>query len=210
MTTLTVYGTPISTYVRTTRMLLEAAGADYTLQPVDIFNGECQSAEYLVKHPFGKIPALEADGAVIYETAAITQYLDATVGQHQFSPADPLMQARMRQIMAIVDSYLYSPAISTIVIQRLIVPSQGGQPDEAKVSSAVPLAKTAAEAIEALITGSPYLVGSNATIADFYLIPVFIYLSKTPEFAAITADTPRLREWWSQAQQLPVVSKVCS
>lgn len=33
----TVYGTPQSTYVRTVRLLLEEAGADYDLKGVDIF-----------------------------------------------------------------------------------------------------------------------------------------------------------------------------
>ena len=32
MTKLTVYGTPVSTYVRTTRLLLEEAGAEYNLR----------------------------------------------------------------------------------------------------------------------------------------------------------------------------------
>lgn len=207
---LTVYGTPISTYVRTVRLLLEAAKADYNLQGVDFFQGETNTAEYRAKNPFGKVPTVDVDGAVLYETAAIASYLDAVVADHKFTPADPLLQARMRQIMAIVDSYLYSAAITTIVIQRLIVPSQGGQADEEKVSSAVAPAKTAVEAIEAITVGSPYLLGSDLTIADFYLIPIFIYLSQTPEFDSITAQAPKLRTWWDQASQLPNVKKVCA
>ena len=39
----------------------------------------------------------------------------------------------MHQIMAIVDNYLYNPAVQTIVIQNLIVPSQGGKTDEEAV-----------------------------------------------------------------------------
>lgn len=133
MAKLTVYGTPISVYVRIVRLLLEEAGADYDLKGVDIFNGESQSAEYLAKNPFGKVPTLDVDGELIYETAAITHYLDTVLAGNKFSPSEPLIQARMRQIMAIIDSHLYSPAIRTIVIQRLIVPSQGGKTDENKV-----------------------------------------------------------------------------
>lgn len=210
MAKLTVYGTPVSTYVRTVRLLLEEAGADYDLQSVDIFNGENTSPEYLAKHPFGKVPTLDVDGNILYETAAITDYLDTVVAAHKFSPSDPLLRARMRQIMAIVDNYLYPAGITTIVIQRLIVPSQGGTPDETLVQNAVAPAKTAAEAIEALTVGSPYLLGSDVSIADLYLIPVFIYLSKTPEFEAITAQTPKLRTWWQQASQHPTVKKVCA
>lgn len=115
----------------------------------------------------------------------------------------------MRQIMSIIDSYLYPSAITSIVIQRLIVPSQGGTSDENKVANAIAPAQTAAAAIESLTIGSPYLLGSTPTIADFYLIPIFTYLSKTAEFKAITAQTPKLLTWWAEVSQLEIVKKVC-
>ena len=208
MATLTVYGTPVSTYVRTVRLLLEGTGVAYDLKSINIFNGENQSAEYLAKNPFGKVPTLEVDGTLLYETSAIVEYLDTTIADRKFSPAAPLLQARMRQIMAIIDSYLYSPAIGTIVIQRLIVTSQGGTADETLVNNAIAPAKTALEAIEAL-ADSPYLLGSDVSIADFYLIPIFVYLAKTPEFAAVTAQTPKLTAWWASVSQRPDVKKVC-
>ncbi|HEY9690773.1 MAG TPA: hypothetical protein V6D15_01040 [Oculatellaceae cyanobacterium] len=40
MTNITVHGTPISTYVRTVRLLLEEAGADYNLKEVGISGGD--------------------------------------------------------------------------------------------------------------------------------------------------------------------------
>jgi glutathione S-transferase len=209
MSQLIVYGTPVSTYVRTVRLLLEQIGADYTLKSVDIFNGENQAAEYLAKHPFGKVPTLETDGKSLYETAAITQYLDATVADHEFTPSDPFLQARMRQIMAIVDSYLYAPVITNIVTQQLIVPSQGGSPDEAKVRDSIAPAQKATEAIEAIIAGGPYLIGDRLSIADFYLVPIFFYLSQTSAFTMILAQSPKLISWWNSAKQLPTVEKVC-
>lgn len=206
----TVYGTPRSTYVRTVRLLLESAGADYNLKEIDIFNGENKSAEYLAKNPFGKVPTLEVDGELVYETTAITDYLNTVFAGNKFSPSNPLQSARMRQIMAIIDSHLYSPAILSIVIQRLIVPSQGGETDENQVKNAVAPAQTAVEAIESLTVGSPYLLGSEMSIADFYLIPVFTYLSQTPEFDSITAQAPKLRTWWDEVTKLPTVKKVCA
>lgn len=210
MVNITVYGPSLSTYVRTVRLLLEEAGAEYDLKNVDFFKGETTSAEYLAKHPFGKVPTLEADGAIIYETSAITGYLDTVVANHKFSPAEPLSQARMRQIMAIIDNYLYTPAIRTIVIQRLIVPSQGGTTDEEAVKTATTPAQTALKAIEALTVGTPYLLGGDKTIADFYLIPIFVYLSKTPESEVVTAETPKLKAWWDEVSKLPSVKKVCA
>ncbi len=209
MSKLLIYGLTASTYVRTVRLLLEEIGAEYTLKSVNIFNGESQSPEYLAKHPFGKVPTLEVDGELLYETAAITEYLDTVLAERKFSPAEPMLQARMRQIMAIIDSYLYAPAIGTIVIQSLIVPSQGGKTDDAKVKNAIAPTQTALKAIESIATDSQYLLGDNVSIADFYLIPIFVYLAQTPEFDVVTAETPKLRTWWDKASQLPNVKKVC-
>ncbi|MEO0013813.1 MAG: hypothetical protein RLZZ535_2202, partial [Cyanobacteriota bacterium] len=72
MSNITLYGTPVSTYVRTTRLLLAEANIDYDLKDIGIFNGDNKTQAYLSKHPFGKIPTIEIDGQTIYETAAIT------------------------------------------------------------------------------------------------------------------------------------------
>ncbi len=206
----TVYGIPQSTYVRTVRLLLEEAGIEYDLKPVDMFSGETKSPEYLAKHPFGKVPTLEVDGEILYETSAITEYLNTALANNKFSLSTPMLQARMRQIMAIIDNYLYAPAVRTIVIQRLIIPSQGGQTDEDTVKNAIAPAQTALQAIESIATCNPYLLGSGIGIADFYLIPIFVYLSKTPEFEAITAQTPKIRTWWEKVSNLPKVQQVCA
>ncbi len=208
MTQFTLYGPTLSTYVRTVRMILAETNTPYDLKTVDIFSD--RDPDYLAKHPFGKVPTLEVDGETLYETCAIVGYLDTVVGDRAFTPADPMGQARMRQIMAIVDSYLYAPAIGAITIQRLIVPSKGGQPDEAAVAEAAPKAKTALEAIEAIASCSPYLLGPTITLADFYLMPVMLYLSKTPEFAAVTGQIPKLNAWWAEVSHRPSFLEVIS
>lgn len=201
MPQLTLYGPALSTYVRTTRMVLAETNTPYDLKPVDIFSD--RDPDYLAKNPFGKVPTLGIDGEYLYETSAIVQYLDETIANGQFTPSDPLQRARMRQIMAIVDSYLYAPAIGTITIQRLIVPSQGGQPDEAAIQAAVPKVQTALQAIESCASCDPYLLGSEVTLADFYLLPVVLYLTQTPEKDAALSQTPQLQAWWSAASQHP-------
>lgn len=210
MPKLTLYGTPQSTYVRTTRLLLAEANIDYDLKDIDIFKGENKTDAYLAKHPFGKVPTLEVDGQTIYETAAITYYINQKLAGGKFAPPDILMQTRMHQIMAIIDSYLYPHAVGTIVIQNLIVPQQGGQTDKEKVENAIIPTINALEAIEDLCQGNPFLVGSMISLADFYLIPIFIYLEKTPEFAPVTTHTPKLKAWWDEVKILKSVKEICA
>ena len=210
MSELIVYGTPVSTYVRTVRLLLEEIGIESQLHSIDFFQGENQSATYLAKNPFAKVPTLAIDRELIYETTAIADYLDTVFADGRCSPTDPLLKARMRQIMGIIDSYLYPTAIGAVVWQRLIVPSQGGQPDLAKVNSVIEPMTTAIGAIESLATCNPYLLGSSMSIADCYLIPIFVYLAQTPEFSVTMASAPQLQGWWERVSQLPSVKKVCA
>ena len=205
-----LYGTPSSTYVRTTRLLLTEANIDYELKDIGIFNGDNKTSTYLAKHPFGKVPTLEIDGTTIYETAAITYYINQKFANGSYAPPDLLGQARMVQIMSIIDSYLYSPAVGTIVIQNLIVPSQGGETDREAVQNAIAPTKKALEAIQGLFTTTPFLASSLISIADFYLIPIFIYLEKTPQFNAVTANAPKLRVWWNEVKTLNSVRQICA
>ena len=205
-----LYGTPVSTYVRTVRLLLAEANIDYDLKDIGIFNGDNETEAYLARHPFGKVPALDADGINIYETVAITYYINQKLAGAKFAPADVLGQTRMCQIMAIIDSYLYPAAIGTIVIQNLIVPSQGGETDQQAVQKAIAPAQKALKAIEDIYIGSPFLVSSLISIADFYLIPIFVYLEQTPQFAEVTANTPKLKAWWNEVKMLKSVKEVCS
>lgn len=207
---ITFYGTPQSTYVRTVRLLLAEANIDYELKDIGIFNGDNETDEYLAKNPFGKVPTVDIDGNIIYETTAITYYINQKLANGTFAPPDLLTQTRMYQIMAIIDNYLYPNAVETIVIQNLIVPSQGGETDKDAVQKAIAPTQKALSAIEDLFVGSPFLVGSLVSIADFYLIPIFVYLEKTPQFTEVMANTPKLRAWWKETKILASVQKICA
>ncbi|MEG4963735.1 MULTISPECIES: glutathione S-transferase domain-containing protein [unclassified Microcoleus] len=76
--------------------------------------------------------------------------------------------------------------------------------------AAVAPVKTALEAIESLTVGHPYFLGHELSIADFYVIRVFTYLSQTPEYEATIAQTPKLPTWWNEVSQLSSVKKVCA
>ncbi|MEG4209956.1 glutathione S-transferase domain-containing protein [Microcoleus sp. S13_B4] len=76
--------------------------------------------------------------------------------------------------------------------------------------AAVAPVKTALEAIESLTVRHGYELGHELSIADFYLISVFTYLSQTFEYKATIAQTPKLRTWWNEVSQPPSVKKVCA
>ena len=61
-----VHGVPGSPYVRAALLTLEEKGAEYELAAMA--PGTLKQQPHLSRHPFGRIPAFEHDGWMLYET----------------------------------------------------------------------------------------------------------------------------------------------
>lgn len=70
---LKVYGSAMST-ARVLTTILEI-GLPYELIKIDISKGEQNKGDYKKLHPFGKVPVLDDDGFIMYESRAICRYL---------------------------------------------------------------------------------------------------------------------------------------
>jgi glutathione S-transferase len=102
---LRVFGAQYSVYVRIVRLTLAEKGIEYQLVPVDIFAETGPPPGYLERHPFGRIPAFDHDGFSLYETGAITRYIDDVFHRPRLQPPDVRERARCNQLMSIVDNY---------------------------------------------------------------------------------------------------------
>ena len=151
MATLIIHGIPLSTYVRTCRMACMEKGVPYELDPV-----MPQSPEQLAMQPWGSVPAMTHGDVRMYESLAICNYIDSAFDGPPLQPTDPVANARCWQWTSVFIQYLYRPAID-IVLQRLIVPAQGGEPDEALVESSVPKSDKALVALDGALEGNALL-----------------------------------------------------
>jgi glutathione S-transferase len=201
-----VYGPSFSTYVRTARLALEEKGAAYELKHVDFASGEIKQAAHLARHPFGYVPAFEHDGFALYETSAITRYVDRAFPGPALQPEDVKQRARMDQIIAIIDSYAYPSIISKLVIERLVAPMMGGGANEAAIAEAMPRIKLSLAELDRLAAGT-FLAGTELSLADIHLAPIFAYLTQTPEAASLLEPHGKLRRWWSVMEKRPSMTK---
>ena len=202
-----LYGPAFSTYVRSVRLALEEKGAPYRLEEINILEGAHQTPQHKARHPFTKVPAFEHDGFEIYEVQAIMRYVDEAFDGPSLQPDEPRARARMTQVQGIIDSYAYPSCISSIVIQRMVVPLMDGTPDEDVIAEAVPQATTSVEALEGLIGTGEFFAGDTLSLADLHVAPVYDYFSQTPEGAAALGNTPNLRRWWDAVSQRQSVQK---
>jgi glutathione S-transferase len=197
-----LYGADYSVYARIAHLALHEKGVDHRIEPIDIFKGAPPA--YLQLHPFGKIPALEHDGFRLYETGAITRYIDEAFRGPPLQPADPKARARMVQIMGIVDAYAYRPMIWDIVVERTMAPREGRAADEAKIAAAMPMAEKTLAALSDLTSG-PYLLGEQLTLADSHLAPIIAYFRLAPEGQQLLAQAPKIARWWELMAERPTV-----
>ena len=202
-----VYGPAYSTFARTVRLTLEEKGADYNLVEVDILSGQHKEPKHLARHPFGKVPAFEHDGLMLYETDAITRYINDAFEGPDLEPANARDRALMTQAIGIVNGYGYPCMIGQIFMQRAVMPLLGEASDETAIETAVPEAQTCLAALEDLIGDRAFLGGDRLSRADLLLVPIYDYLSQTPEGEKLLSGTPNLRRWWESLRTRPSVEK---
>jgi GST-like protein len=71
-------------------LFLEEAGIEYQAVPVDTRRGEQFTPEFLSLNPNGKVPAIDDEGSVVFDSSAILLYLAEKTGR--FLPPNSIAQ----------------------------------------------------------------------------------------------------------------------
>ena len=195
MNDITLLGLRISVYTRIARLALAEKRIDYDFEEVDIFADSGPPADYLALNPFGTIPSLRHGDFELYETAAITRYLDEISPGESLQPESPQERARMNQVIGMLDSYGYRPMVWDVYVQRVVVATAGGESDEALISAALPGIRTLLERLDAWRGERGFLAGPALTLADLHLYPMLSYFIETPEGREMIEELPHLNEW---------------
>ena len=199
----TVFGAAYSVYVRIVRLALEEKGVPYRLEEVDIFAEGGPPADYLQRHPFGRIPAFEHDGFRLFESGAIGRYVDEAFDGPPLMPDGARARARVNQITGLLDSYAYRAMVWDVYVERVDVPNEGGVSDEEKIAAGLKTAGICLTALEVIMGQGDYLAGPRVTLADLHAAPMFECLLGAPEGAALLERHPALARWWDRMAARP-------
>jgi glutathione S-transferase len=199
---LVLHGYRYSVYVRIARLALAEKGVAYDRVEVNPFAPDVPAA-YLALHPFGRVPTLVHDDFALYETSAITRYLDRTFAGPALQPDQPRALGRMDQIIGVVDSYGYWPLVRQVFSHRVFRPAIGQPADEAEVGRGLAGAAKVLAALEVLAAPDAFLVGPALSLADLHLGAMLAYFAAAPEGAALLRNHPRLAAWWVRLSRRP-------
>jgi glutathione S-transferase len=203
--TLTLHGYRYSVYLRIARLALAEKGVSYDRVEVNPFDPD-MPADYLKLHPFGRVPTLVHDGFTLYETGAISRYVDRVFPGATLQPTEPKALARMDQIISIVDAYAYWPMVRQVFSHAVFRPHAGRPGDAAEVQAGLAAAPRVLAALDALAAGDAFLTEPRLSLADLHLGAMVVYFTLAPEGLVLLRRHPKLADWWARLAERPSMS----
>lgn len=162
---MTVYGAPLSPFVRKVRLLLAEKGLDYQLEVVAPFH---QPDWFFEISPLGRIPGFKDGDLTLADSSVIGQYIEE---QYPEAPAlygdTAAEKARIRWLEKYADYELAPLTTFAVFLNRALNPTMGKACNEEAVQ------KTLTEKLpkhfdylEKVLDGGDYLVGNRLSAAD--------------------------------------------
>lgn len=190
----TLHGYRFSVYHRIARMALHEKGVAYEVVEVDPFS-ELNPA-YLDLHPFGRVPVLSHGDFSIFETSAISRYVDDAFDGRSLQPEGVKAVARMNQVIAIIDNYGYWPMVRQVFSQRVFRSLEGEVPDENEIAAGLDATRKVPEVLNGFAEEGHVLNGASVTLADCHLAPIMDYFIRAKKGRDALRFYPALSQWW--------------
>jgi len=157
--------TPVLFYCPRTRAdtamwMNEELGGVCDIKIVNLRAGDHKKPDFLSVNPMGKMPAMEHDGVIITETAAICAYLADIFSDKGFAPplSDPGRGAYYRWLF-------YSPS----VVEPMMLDKLGNITRDNVVGAGHGTEADVLKTLELALADGEYLLGAEATAADIVL-----------------------------------------
>ena len=147
--------------------LCEELGLAYTVSPLAMFTDEMKTADYLAIHPLGKVPAIDDDGFVLWETGAIFEYLVAKYSDGTLIPPRETAEG------ALAAQWIGYGENPLTIIMGEIAAHGGPMPEAMRIPALVDRGRDLAPALVGVVERGlgdrPYILGESFSAADIML-----------------------------------------
>jgi glutathione S-transferase len=193
---------PLSTFARRVRIQLIEKNIPAELIEVDMVARAHRAPAYLSLNPYGRVPTLEEDGFVLYESTAILEYLEATHPTPALVPGDARGRALVSMHMKLCDLQM-SRQTGTIIFPKRFLPRERW--DEPAMTQAKKEIEKHLEILESQLKGREYLVGDRHTLVEVCYTPfvAFLPLMEIAPPPAVAAWVGRMLDRPSAKQTQP-------
>lgn len=171
---------------------------------VDLAKGEQRQPQFLKLNPNHKVPVLEDDGFVLWESHAIMQYLADKTPRQTLYPCETRARADVNRWLFWSGQHL-SPAIGILNWEHVVKGLLGaGAADPAEVRRGEGLVREYAGILDAHLEGRDWISGDALSLADIAIATPFT--ATVPAKLPVT-DLENVQRWFAAMQTLEVWQK---
>jgi glutathione S-transferase len=170
---LKLYYHPRSTFSRRVVIALAEKDISYEAIVLDMGARAHRTVDYVAFNPYGRVPAIDDDGFVLYESAAILRYLEETRPERPLMPADAKQRALVDMHLRLCDGQIARQA-GVIIFPKRFLPQERWNLDA--MAAATTEIEAHLEILEQQLKGGDYLVAGQFTFADLAYIPFLHFL----------------------------------
>ncbi len=189
-----LYSYPDCPYSQKVRVVLAEKELSYDIVPVDLRKQEQKNPDFLRLNPFGKVPVLEDEDLVVYDSTIINEYLEDEYPLPHLMPEDSAGRARVRLLEDYGDAY-FLPRTG-LVLAELARPEAEREAERLQRYQSE-IGRGLAW-LDSSLEGRDFLVG-DFSIADIAFVPGVMILSSLgaevdPRWKNLAGWIARLRE----------------
>ena len=196
---LEIYLDPCTINSRKVLAGLDLLKAEYNYNYINYFEGGQKDPEYVKNiNPFATVPAGVDGDLHITESNAIMQYAADVTGSSLY-PKDLKQRANVNRWL-LWEASVWFGTCYVFLIQNVVQPLLGGQPDDSVLSSEAEKWNKYAAILDGQLSKTKWIAGDDLTIADV-AIAAPMHLHEASKFPM--DKHPNLKRWMSDIEQLP-------
>ncbi len=174
-------------FAQRTHLTLMEKGLDYDHTEVDLKN---KPAWFEAVSPYSKVPVLKHDGAVIYESAIINEYIEERFPEPALMPSEPAMRATARVWIDYCNTRFIGAFYG-------VLSAKGAQAQGEAAAKLTNMMVTMEDSALAPLGSDPYWLGRDVSLVDLAFWPFFERLPAVTHYRGVQIPNrcPRLLAW---------------
>lgn len=183
------------------KIALHEKGLSYDRTTLVLAKRDQKQPEFLKLNPYGKVPVIDDDGRILFESCIINEYLDEKYPDPPLMPKDPHLRGRGRVLIDYGLNYMHEPYWAL----RAEMLKPAGERNHAVAGEKQRELRGLMQYIEADLGEKPHFLG-EFSLTDIAIVPRALRMET---YGALPAPSlPRLNAWLERMKARPSVKQI--
>lgn len=193
-----LYHFPLSPNSIKVNAVIEYLGLDVERHKIDFLKREHRKEWFLALNPNGRVPVLQDQNFIIWESNAIIQYLADKTGSALW-PQSPQLRAEVSRWLYWQTAH-WGPSVGTLLFERVVKNLlKLGDENPLEIEKSLQGFAVFTPVLNSYLQNRTYLLGDVITIADFSLAAYLVHASTC---GLPLADYPHVQAWYTRIAEI--------